>query len=60
MGSAGSWHLPHRSTRDTPALDLKAWAADALRGDTMLLGAPAMGTSRAEGGAVETCGGQSH
>lgn len=20
MGSAGSWHLPHRSTRDTPAL----------------------------------------
>lgn len=38
VGSAGGWHLPRRSTRDTPALISRVAPATALRGDTMLLG----------------------
>ena len=51
VGSACSWHLPRRSTRDTSALISSVAPGCCPQGRHDASGGPAVGTSHAEGGA---------
>ena len=58
VGSACSWHLPRRSTRDTSALISSVAPGCCPQG--MLLGVRPWARAMQRDGHVETCGGQSH